>query len=234
MLAIMASAGTLVCMALFNRSPASVRKRRLHAFKFKPSSHFDQALDIILNRRLYCAKWETLNDPMEGRFILAQSGGDHDDEIVAINKKAKRLRVCALSRPRNRKPLKHLLWAHYAAGFDGLAIEVDIPNYSDVIQRVYYDPQLAEVEHTEDLNPKWAAVSVLTRKFKAWRYEDEVRIIQRSQWFPLDRPVVRVIAGHRMKPALLRGLQVICREQSIELKQTHIPNVDIELRDVEL
>ena len=46
----------------------------MKAYKFRAASQFAFALDIIFNRRLYCADWRTLNDPMEGRFVCTDRG----------------------------------------------------------------------------------------------------------------------------------------------------------------
>ena len=61
--------------------------RAMKAYKFRASSQFDATLDIIFNRRLYCADWSRLNDPMEGRFVYAFSsgnGGDPNKEMGRI------------------------------------------------------------------------------------------------------------------------------------------------------
>lgn len=50
------------------------QRNRMRAFKFRPSSKIEFALDILINRRLHCADWRALNDPMEGLFVYATDG----------------------------------------------------------------------------------------------------------------------------------------------------------------
>jgi len=38
-------------------------------YKYRSLVNFERILDIILNQRLYCSKYDELNDPFEGLFI---------------------------------------------------------------------------------------------------------------------------------------------------------------------
>ncbi len=201
-------------------------RRPITAYKFRGSAQFDLALDMVFNQRLYCADWARLNDPMEGRFVYAYSsysGGDRKTEVAMIIREKKRLRVCSLSRTFE----SHLLWAHYASGFDGLAVEVELPGASPQVKAVIYDRDIHEIEIGEQFDPLIEAENILTRKYKAWRYEKEVRIIQQEEYFELPKQVSRIIAGHRMKPALFKALEVICTDQHIKLERTRIENTGI-------
>ncbi|MGR3174323.1 MAG: hypothetical protein ACUZ8N_06955 [Candidatus Scalindua sp.] len=40
----------------------------MKAYKFRPASQIAFASDIIINKRLHCADWKNLNDPMEGTY----------------------------------------------------------------------------------------------------------------------------------------------------------------------
>jgi len=67
-----------------------------------------------------------------------------------------------------------------------------------------------------------AAEEILSSKYNEWAYEKEVRILQPSEWYKLQRPVRRVIAGHRMPPAVLDALQIVCERRNIILDRTGI------------
>src|SRR5687767_8173034 len=94
------------------------------AYKFRSSAQIARAFDIVFEGRLHCADWTTFNDPREGFFRYTQ--GD-TQKANAIRTAKRRFRICCLSKSYSSR----LLWAHYAAGFDGLAIEVNIPEPSD-------------------------------------------------------------------------------------------------------
>jgi hypothetical protein len=193
----------------------------MRAYKFRSSTQIARAFDIIFNSRLYCADWTTFNDPREGFF---ESSPSDNRKTEAIRSAKRRFKICCLSKSFSSR----LLWAHYASGYDGLAIEVDLPaqtaygpicnvTYENVLPNA--DLQLGDVDAV--------ALSFLRRKDRDWRYEDEVRIIQGEVWFPLDNPVQRIIVGHRFNESLLNALHLVCLDRQIELMRTSIQNYKV-------
>ena len=193
----------------------------MKAYKFRGPGQIQFALDIIFNQRLFCANWTALNDPMEGAFqprsILAANGGRRKQVEQIIEEKMK-LRVCSLAKDFR----SHLLWAHYAEGFSGLAIEVELPSHTDEITPVDYREAHAWTTSLEVISPPQAAREILSSKFKEWTYEGEVRVLQQGEWYELSKPVKRIICGHRMAPSLYQALEIICERQEIEILRTHI------------
>jgi hypothetical protein len=100
------------------------------AFKFRSSTQIARALDIIFEERLHCADWSTFNDPREGFFEYAPA---YAQKLQAIRSAKTRYRICCLSKSIGSR----LLWAHHASGFDGLAIEVELPAHEHGNR--YYD-----------------------------------------------------------------------------------------------
>jgi len=197
------------------------------AYKFRSSSQLPFALDIIFNSRLYCADWRNLNDPMEGMFVYSyrtSDGRDYKEEVAQIIEHKKQLKLCSLSKTFDC----HLLWAHYASGFDGLAIEVELPDRSPVIKSVDYRGVFASVSFDTPMPPDRAAEAVLSSKYQEWAYEQEVRVLQRGEWYQLQEPVRHVIAGHRMNPALFEALRIICEHKNITLSRTGIGDMGID------
>src|SRR6185312_15116031 len=116
----------------------------MKAYKFRSSSQLPFALDIMFNNRLHCSDWRNLNDPMEGMFAYSYNATkerDFKDEVASIVKHKQRLKVCSLSKTFDC----HLLWAHYASGFSGLAIEVELPDRSPFVKTVKYRGVFASV-----------------------------------------------------------------------------------------
>ncbi|EKD81722.1 MAG: hypothetical protein ACD_39C01668G0001, partial [uncultured bacterium] len=205
----------------------TIEKEKMKAYKFKGPDQFAYALDIIFNNRLFCADWSDLNDPMEGVFAYSHRGSSKKNvkKIVGevINEKQK-LKVCSLSETFDC----HLLWAHYASGFKGLAIEVELPQMSKAIKRIKYGPLFNNLNCEEEFAPSSAAKKILTYKYQEWAYEKEIRILQRGKFFPLKQPVSHVIAGHRMEPALFKALNYICTIKGIRLSRTGIGDEGID------
>ncbi len=69
----------------------------MKAYKFRTAQNFDFVADIIINKRLYCSGAPALNDLREGDIRVGDDRGRD-----------------------------HLLWAYYAGGFTGMAIEVEL------------------------------------------------------------------------------------------------------------
>ena len=199
----------------------------MRAYKFRGSDQFDLALDIIFNNRLYCSDWSRLNDPMEGSFVYSHSSTDEADYksiVQEIIEKKQQIRICSLSRTFDC----HLLWAHYASGFDGLAVEVELPEDDERIKDVFYRGVFGHLAMKNGLDPSQAAHEVLSSKYSEWKYEQEVRILNHGEFFHLPTPVKRVIAGHRMKPALFEALRIICESKGVGLYRTGIGDEGID------
>lgn len=189
------------------------------AYKFRSASQLDFAFDIIINSRLRCSDWRQLNDPIEGVFAYsthASDEQDHSAQVSEIIRRKQRLLICSLSRTFDC----HLLWAHYASGFQGLAIEVNLPEKDPKIRVIKYRGVFAHLPSEKLFRAERAAEEILSSKYQEWNYEQEVRIIQSGEWYKLATPVKRVIAGHRMRPATLDALQIVCERRGITLHRT--------------
>lgn len=204
----------------------------MKAYKFKGAEQIPHAFDIIFNSRLYCADWSNLNDPMEGMFACSYDSAAENDvkNVVAqIVREKKQLRVCSLSETFNC----HLLWSHYASGFKGLAIEVELPANSAAVRKVSYRGVFAGLNLDGGVNAQHAAEDILGSKYDEWSYEREIRVLYRDTYFSLAAPVRHVIAGHRMEPALFDALNFICNKKGIRFSRTGIGDEGIDADHVD-
>lgn len=149
---------------------------------------------------------------------------DHFDELAElIVEEKKKKKVCSLSRTAESR----LLWAHYASGFTGVALEVELPDDDSRIHPVDYSGEF--VVDLDSMNGTDAAANqILATKFSDWSYEDEVRIIQDQVWFKLHEPVKNVICGPRMNHAMFEALQIVCREKGIPISRMYIDEEGID------
>jgi hypothetical protein len=109
-----------------------------------------------------------------------------------------------------------------------LAIEVELPERANNVKVVEYRGVLGHVIFDRVINPEQAAEEILASKYNEWVYEQEVRILQREEWYALETPVKRVIAGHRMDPAVFEALRIICENRKIILTRTGIGDEGID------
>jgi hypothetical protein len=207
----------------------------MQAYKFRSAAQIAFALDIVFKQRLHCSDWSTLNDPMEGRFRYEPFSPErvqYAERLQQIIDGKKAYRVCSLSKTYHSR----LLWAHYASGFDGLAIEVELPIEDDKgeIHDMIYQDRLPTVDLKRNLQSKDKALSILTHKHTEWSYEEEIRIIkEKHEWYKLSTPVKCIIVGHRFNEALLEALRIVCEQKGISLKGTRVQKqgvVAVELR----
>jgi Protein of unknown function (DUF2971) len=197
------------------------------AYKFRGQSQIAFALEIMFENRLFCAERSTLNDPMEGIFsfgISAEDKTDYQPFLSELGNERKPLRICSLCMTFNC----HLLWAHYAEGFRGLAIEIELPDNAPEISEVEYGGVFGYLKLEHEKDAKLAARKVLSSKNKEWSYEREVRILQPETNYELPNPVRRIIVGHRMNPSLFETLRIVCAHKKIEINRVGIGDEGID------
>jgi hypothetical protein len=187
----------------------------MKAYKFRSVDNLHLVVDILFNKRLYCCRADQLNDIREGDLRM---GNDRGRELLvieygdAVASHIKELRVCALTKSFD----SHLLWAHYANGYSGVAIEVEVDD-ADVIPVTYSNDFIYLAEVMESLSADAAARQALARKYNDWSYEGEVRLITTSEYYKLTRPISRVIVGSRTDAALVSALHLMCSHFGITL-----------------
>jgi hypothetical protein len=154
-------------------------------YKYRSIDDLWILLDMVINNRVWCANWETLNDPLEGRYEA------HFDKnfIDQVDRKREEWRICSLS-----KSLKNfLLWSHYASGHKGVAVEIELPdNHAEleVVQYSPFTPIFTEIGQS-NLDQK----HLFTNKSLEWKYEEEYRIICKEQFFALPNPIRKIYLG---------------------------------------
>lgn len=189
----------------------------MKAYKFRAVEDLHFVIDILFNKRLYCCRTEVLNDIREADVRVGNDKG-RETEIIKygeeVGKQLKELRVCALTKSFNN----HVVWAHYAGGYTGVAIEVELDD-DDVTEVVYGDEFIFLSQLIDSHSPEAAARQVLARKYKDWSYEGEIRLISKSEFYPLSHPISRVIVGPRTNTALVSALHVMCSHFGIPLER---------------
>lgn len=189
----------------------------MKAYKFRTVENLHFVIDILFNKRLYCCRPEVLNDIREGDVRVGNDKGlevEIMDYGLEVSNQIKEFRVCSLTKSFDN----HLLWAHYTGGYTGVAIEVELDE-TDVTEVTYGDDFIFLSELIDSEPPEIAAKQVLARKYKDWSYEGEVRVITKSEFFPLTQPISRIIVGSRTNPALISALHLMCNHFGILLER---------------
>lgn len=155
----------------------------MHYYKFRSLQNLRFFLDIIVNERLYAAKYDELNDPMEGAYMIDVQ---HQNIIKALKNKKENIRICSLSQNYTHT----LLWSHYADGHKGCCIEVSGRNQREVPTLIQYTDDLPYFRNY--VSPK----ELLSHKSRLWIYEDEVRFFRKTQYFNVN--IHQIIFGQKV------------------------------------
>lgn len=223
-------------------------------YKFRSLNNPKFAFDILINSRLYCANYESLNDPFEGEFItivrssqmlriggspgisgsgMLSIGGRGGMSMIGPSTRKKYtsikdiipddLRICSLT-----KELTDVrMWAHYAAGHEGVAIEIELDETDeDLVEIEYFDGlQKFKKSALKNPNPK----ELLSSKTKHWLYEKEWRIIGKNKFFEISDKITGVYMGSRIS-SLNRTLIEKILPASIPLFETTLNRNNISVQ----
>lgn len=142
-------------------------------YKFRPLANCDNFLraeKIVTSREFWFSPLWDQNDSMEAIYNPQQIPPDQERNITP---EKLRTRICSSS---SEKGLYHpLMWAHYACGFKGIAIEVEVKTTKSVkVHEVVYrnNPTLITAGATD----KETAHSIITSKSRIWEHESELRV----------------------------------------------------------
>lgn len=182
-----------------------------HYYKFRSLNNIRHFLDILVNNRLYAARYDELNDPMEGAYLI----NGYNENIIRLLKTRKyKTRICSLS-----KDYRHtLLWTHYAKGHKGCCIEV-IPKNWDTVEPINY------VDDLPIANNDTEGRELLSYKSKLWQYEQEVRLFSKSSYCKVD--IRQIIFGHKMPDTDYRFYENLIQSINPSIKVRKIQEVEI-------
>ncbi len=138
-------------------------------YKFRPLTScedFERVQTTLETGRFWCSSFIDLNDPMEGVFNAVSASLVQE----SYSKKMK-YKICSFSGEGGFQ--NPSMWGYYAAGFRGVAIEIEIAkNYAEEVD---YDRPMPSLE--VDGNGE-VIKEILTTKLKCWEHEKEWRYLR--------------------------------------------------------
>jgi hypothetical protein len=164
-------------------------------YKYRGLEPWEFLLDIFVNKRLYAASFQTLNDPMEGVFTYSQDKVAPSFIEQMIDQKME-IRICSLTETHNST----VMWSYYAAAHKGVVLGVNVESNSQNIIAIEH------VKYSRDnifrgfigSDPATEARKILSKKLTAWKHEKEVRVFTALQFVPISLKVVYL--GCQMPP----------------------------------
>jgi len=160
--------------------------------------------DILLNNRLFMAPRESLNDCFEGMAVPIHLGicGNGSYEALGlphpiVEEDMNQYRILSLS-ANCKNPI---MWAHYANNYAGVCFEFEFKrDIYDIHKVSYIEKQYDTIYDPEEDEIYKAVEKSLLCKSENWSYEEEYRIILRSdeKYFYFDKSeLTGIIVGHR-------------------------------------
>lgn len=143
-------------------------------YKFRPLAtceDFCRAQEILKTGKFWCAKFNKLNDPMEGIYL---SEGFSQERIKELLDSKAEFGICSFS----KQYTKPKMWKHYASDFRGIVIEIEV-NLKQV-HKIRYDKSFSEIQEkipAHKIKPVKYAKQILTRKLDIWKHESEYRYL---------------------------------------------------------
>ena len=155
-----------------------VQPQRL--YRYRSLKKFERELQAIKEGYIFCAAYDTLNDPMEGVFrsskVFRDSDDYHDTRRAIVDNKTL-IGLSSFSEVHDHE----LMWAHYADQYRGICIAYSFGKLLDNLSadvtfvRMYYNEMVPIVRHGLH-EPDDAAKMVLSYKNYRWLYEREWRM----------------------------------------------------------
>jgi len=148
----------------------------------RPRPVVTREIEALRTPYLFCAAFETMNDPMEGFYSPSRLLRRRDDyERIAREIYQGKVNVGIVSLSDTKE--NELMWTHYAGNYSGICIEFyagrllsALPDTVDLI-RMGYDDVPPRISGQDATSTDAAARKILSQKKFNWAYEREWRIL---------------------------------------------------------
>lgn len=195
-------------------------------YKMRSLDNWKFVLDIIVNSRLFAAPFESLNDPMEGRYYYFGDTVSKAYRKALYRSKLSR-NICSLS----ERSDSTLLWSYYAGGHTGVAFGVQLPasrskGHNMEVRPVRYDSGVHIGSKEASQSPDKVALEILTQKQLPWEHEREVRVFTSGAFVPIK--LKELVFGCRISAADEALLKALVLKWHPKIR---ISKVDVDLLD---
>lgn len=185
-------------------------------FKYKSVDYIE---DIIINKRLYCSRFDNLNDPMEWAFTSEEDKREVEKLIKETKKDS--WRICCLSKSEQYG----FMWSMYGDSHKGVCVEVEVDIHApsdneEITIQEYGDWLYGDVAYSDKaselLNLSRNDIShVLFNKSMQWEHEQEIRFVRRKNenetdvYFPVK--INRIYLGRRIDFENAYSIEKLCK-----------------------
>lgn len=183
-----------------------------HYYKFRSLQNLKFFIDIVLNERLWAAKFTDLNDPMEGTYLVDVNNRHLIDLLKTEKDKTK---ICSLSKSYK----DNRLWAYYGDSHHGCCIEVSPKKQIEKPLIVNYTNELPLVTQMKNGH------ELLLHKSKQWSFEKEVRFLSETDF--INVKIHQVILGLKVSSVDCSFYEKLIHKINPEIKVCQIRKSEI-------
>lgn len=181
--------------------------------------------DVIKNKRLFCSRFDNLNDPMEWAFTSDKEKSEIKKLIRETEKDS--WRICCLSKSKQYG----LMWSMYGDSHKGVCIEVEIDESNIAGEKAVHINEFgcaqwiwgeikykSSPEHIYEIK-RADITGVLWTKSKQWKHEQEVRFVCRlkknemAAYLPVK--VNAIYLGKRMSSEDVAKVIELCKDANL-------------------
>lgn len=145
------------------------------------SKKFDREMDALLNNQIFCGRFDSLNDPMEGVYeASAKATAQSNFRAIArlITSEKLGIGIGSFSETWDNT----IMWAHYADHFYGICVCYGMTGLlggmpdDHFFARMAYGDKLPLLNLPSAKDPEERTLAILSRKHLSWQYEREWRL----------------------------------------------------------
>ena len=148
-------------------------------FKYRSLDNLERFLQIIMNRELYGALYQELNDPMEGYFSYNPTINPEIRRKIYHDRA--NTYICSASRKHNIG----IMWSHYADEHRGCCIEFSVTSKWANCD-IDYSNEVPYLDESSDVK------DILRIKSPQWKYDEEVRFFKTIEPNYMKRPKLKI------------------------------------------
>ena len=192
-------------------------------YKYRGLDPMGFLIDIIRNKMLFAASYTKMNDPMEGMYRYSFDVPEHIRQMIKYEKLE--YHICALSKRKDST----LMWSHYSDSHRGIVLGVRPRFTGNSFEEI-------AVEYIDDLklieassHPRENAKKVLSKKLKPWSYEEEIRVLTRKNFVPIE--IEEVLIGCKADKTVVERIKFLFERTVDEknIKQLHRDELDVNM-----
>jgi hypothetical protein len=209
-------------------------------FRYRPlGKHTERELEAIREGYIYCPRFNSMNDPMEGiyRFSesLANSSGSETNR-AKLDAALEKMGIASMSEVFDHEPM----WAHYAGSFSGMCVQYSL---SKLITGLERDIAITRMMYSETapvlLNqrsiPMDRACMCLSSETVRWSSEREWRLFKEEHGAASYKDltaVTKIFLGSRISADDEDLVRKLANQLKIRVAKMHVNAYSLEFEPV--